>query len=78
MMRPVKRNPNKETMASVNPKFVSAKELAVVYGVHPKTVHEWVDAHIIPAIKITKRCVRFDLEKCQEALNRRTTICAAH
>jgi predicted site-specific integrase-resolvase len=60
------------------PKLISAKELGVVCGVHAKTIHEWADAGIIPAIKITQRCVRFDLDKCLEALNRRTTLCAAH
>jgi predicted site-specific integrase-resolvase len=62
----------------VTPHYVSAKELGQVYGVHYKTIHDWADAGIIPAIKITKRCVRFDLQKCREALERRTTISATH
>jgi DNA-binding transcriptional regulator YhcF (GntR family) len=62
----------------VAPNLLSAKELAVVLHVHPKTVQKYAQNRIIPVIKITKRCVRFDLEKCLEALNRRTTICAAH
>jgi excisionase family DNA binding protein len=44
--------------------LVSAKELAVYLAVHVKTVLKWARAGIIPVIRLSKRCVRFDLEQC--------------
>ncbi len=56
------------------PKLVTKKEIAARYSAHPKTVEKWVDAGIIPVVKINSRCVRFDLEKCDAAMERRTKI----
>ena len=55
-------------------KLVTKKEIAARYSVHPKTVEKWADAGIIPVIKINRRCVRFDLDKCDKAMDRRTRI----
>jgi excisionase family DNA binding protein len=60
-------------MKSPPQKLVSTKQLAEKYGVHPRTVQKWVNARIIPAIKITKRCMRFDEQECADALGRLTT-----
>ncbi len=55
-------------------KLVTKKEIAARYSAHPKTVEKWVQAGIIPMVKINRRCVRFDLEKCDLAMERRTRI----
>lgn len=54
-------------------KFVSAKELAVYLGVHVKTVLKWARSGILPVVRITKRCLRFDLEACARIVGARTT-----
>jgi predicted site-specific integrase-resolvase len=56
----------------MTPKLITAKELAHRYSVHLKTVYDWSDRGILPVIKINKRCVRYDVEKCDAALERRT------
>jgi hypothetical protein len=58
----------------VNPKLISAKELAVRYSVAPKTVRKWARCSVLPVVKLTARCLRFDVEKCDEILARRTRI----
>jgi hypothetical protein len=58
----------------MNAKLVTKKEIAARYSVHPKTVEKWADAGIIPVVKINRRCVRFDLNKCDLAMERRTRI----
>ncbi len=55
-------------------KLVTKKEIAARYSVHPKTVEKWANAGIIPIVKINRRCVRFDLSKCDLAMERRTKI----
>jgi hypothetical protein len=58
----------------VNPKLISAKELAVRYSVAPKTVRKWARCSVLPVVKLTARCLRFDVEKCDDILARRTRI----
>jgi hypothetical protein len=55
-------------------KLVSAKELAVRYSVAPKTVRKWARCSVLPVVRLTARCLRFDVEKCDEILGRRTRI----
>jgi hypothetical protein len=52
-------------------KLITKKELAVWY-VHRKTIESWVDCGILPKIVINPRCIRFDVEKCDRALDRRS------
>lgn len=40
------------------------------YSVVPKTIREWVASKKIPATKISRRCVRFNVEACDQALSR--------
>ena len=49
-------------------KLVSAKELADYLKVHVKTVRKWARAGIIPVIKLSKRCLRFDLAECERII----------
>jgi predicted site-specific integrase-resolvase len=54
-------------------KLITKKESASRYSVHPKTVEKWADAGILPVVKINCRCVRFDMDKCDKAMERRTS-----
>jgi excisionase family DNA binding protein len=47
-------------------KLVSAKELADQLGVHVKTVLKWARAGILPAVRFSKRCVRFNPSECEK------------
>jgi excisionase family DNA binding protein len=53
-------------------KLVSAKELADYVGVHVKTLLKWVRAGVLPVIRLSKRCLRFDLEVCVKIIKRMT------
>jgi predicted site-specific integrase-resolvase len=57
-------------------KLVSAKELAARYSVAPKTVRKWARCKLLPVVKFNCRCIRFDVEKCDEVVYRRTRIAA--
>ncbi len=54
-------------------KLVTAKELAQRYALHPKTVWKYARCGLLPKINLARRCIRFDLEKCDAALERRST-----
>jgi hypothetical protein len=53
-------------------KLITKKELAVRYSAHRKTIEKWCDCGILPKVVINRRCVRFDVEKCDRAMDRRT------
>lgn len=55
-------------------KLISAKELAQRYSVSAKTVRKWARCAFLPVVRLNCRCIRFDLEKCDEVINRRTRI----
>jgi len=54
-------------------KHVSAKELANYLGLHVKTVLKMARAGILPAVRLSKRCVRFNLDECARIIRRRTS-----
>jgi hypothetical protein len=56
----------------MTPKLISAKELAVRYSLHPKTVWKYARCGLLPSVRMAARCVRFDVEKCDLALDRRS------
>lgn len=55
------------------PKLVSAKELAAYLSLHVKTVLKMARVGTLPAVRLSKRCVRFDLEQCIIIIRGRTT-----
>jgi hypothetical protein len=55
-------------------KFVTTKDLAARYSVHHRTIAKWVRCRILPVVKINRRCVRFDVQKCDEILDKRTRL----
>jgi excisionase family DNA binding protein len=54
-------------------KHVSAKELASYLSLHVKTVLKMARAGVLPAVRLSKRCVRFDLEECARIIRGRTS-----
>ena len=56
--------------------LVSAKELAVRLGVHVKTVLKWARAGILPAVRFSRWCVRFDPVECERIVKGLTTMTA--
>lgn len=55
-------------------KLVCAKELAEYLGVHVKTVLKWARAGTIPVIRLSKRCLRFDLVVCEQIVRGLTVV----
>jgi predicted DNA-binding transcriptional regulator AlpA len=53
-------------------KLISAKDVAQRYSIHVKTVYKWTYRKVLPVVKISRNCVRYDVEKCDAALERRT------
>jgi excisionase family DNA binding protein len=51
-------------------KLLTKKELAVRYGVVPRTIDYWIARRQIPYLKLGRKLVRFDPEECDKALQR--------
>jgi predicted DNA-binding transcriptional regulator AlpA len=56
----------------VERKLYTAKEIALRYGLHPKTVWKYARIGILPKVQMARRCVRFDFAECDAVLKRRT------
>ena len=54
--------------------LLTAEQLAARLGVKPRTVKAWLQAGLIPAIRLTPKVIRFDLDKVVSALEQRQTI----
>ena len=54
--------------------WVTARQIAVRYGVTKPTVFNWLNAGIIPAKVAVGRIFRFDLDEVDAALKRRSSI----
>lgn len=63
-------------METINPKLLSASQLATRYGVRPKTIRTWARRRILPVIQLSSRCLRFDPQACDAALDRRNMLAA--
>ena len=53
-------------------KLISAKELATRYSVAPKTIRKWARTSLLPVVRLNCRCIRFDVDKCDAIIDRRT------
>ena len=51
--------------------LLTAKQLAERLRVKPRTVKDWEHAGLIPAIRLTPKVIRYDLEQVVSALKRR-------
>ncbi len=47
-------------------KLLTVKELAVLLGVTPTCVYRWLSENRLPAVRFSKRCVRFRVSDIQE------------
>jgi excisionase family DNA binding protein len=50
--------------------LVKVQEVAEILGVKPMTVLKWVSQGRLPVVKISPRCLRFDLEAVLASLER--------
>jgi excisionase family DNA binding protein len=50
--------------------FVSKQELALLVGVSPRTIDNWIAQKRIPFIKLSARLIKFNLERVKAALAR--------
>jgi len=51
-------------------RLVTSDDLAKRYSVSRRTVQSWVKRGILPAVAVSKRCLRFDPRKCDKALGK--------
>jgi hypothetical protein len=49
-------------------RLVTSDDLAKRYNVSRRTIQVWVQRGLLPVIAISKRCLRFDIRKCDKAL----------
>jgi len=54
--------------------LVSAKDLALRYSVSAKTVRKWARTSLLPVVRLNCRCIRFDIENCDEIILKRSRI----
>ena len=50
--------------------FLSKQELALVIGVSPRTIDNWIAQKRIPFIRLSARLIKFNLERVKAALAR--------
>jgi excisionase family DNA binding protein len=59
------------TTHTAPPAFINRKELAAQLGVSDRTIRNWQNQGLVPAIKIGKRTVRFSLTDVTTFLKKR-------
>lgn len=52
--------------------FCNKRDIAARYRVGTRTIDRWVSQKIIPVVRISRRCLRFDVAQCDAALRRFT------
>jgi hypothetical protein len=55
---------------SLSRHFLSKQELALVIGVCPRTIDNWMAQKRIPFIRLSARLIKFNLERVKAALAR--------
>ena len=58
-------------------KFLTVKELALLLDVTPTCVYRWLGENRLPAVRFSRRCVRFrqcDIQELVESLKRSGTV----
>jgi excisionase family DNA binding protein len=59
------------TLHTASPAFITRKELATQLGVSDRTIRNWQNQGLVPAIRIGKRTVRFSLADVTTFLKKR-------
>ena len=49
--------------------LLTADQVAALLNVKPQTVYQWVKSGIIPSIRITENCLRFDGDQIKQWLD---------
>jgi hypothetical protein len=57
-------------VTSLGRHFLSKQELALVIGVCPRTIDNWMAQKRIPFIRLSARLIKFNLERVKAALAR--------
>jgi predicted site-specific integrase-resolvase len=54
----------------MSPALCTKRDIAERYRVAIRTIDRWIAKGIIPVIRISPRCLRFDVARCDQALRR--------
>jgi len=64
-------------VGATNPsRKVTRAELAVILNVSERYIDNLVSRHVIPVLRLGRRCVRFDVPQVEEALSKYTVNAA--
>jgi len=62
---------NEAVQASIGErKLADTSALARRYAISPRQVQKFVESGVFPTVRMGRRCLRFDVQKCDEALSR--------
>lgn len=70
--------PMKESLLTDGKKLATARELAARYGICRRTLTNWVRSGKLHAIKLGRRCLRFDIERADAEVARFTVEAAGN
>jgi len=56
--------------ANVEARFADTVTLARHFSVSVRQIQKWTSAGILPVHKISRRCVRYDVAKCDAAIDK--------
>ncbi len=51
-------------------RLITPRQVAARYQVSDRTISRWVSGGMLPVVRLSQRCLRFDPAKCDEALTR--------
>jgi hypothetical protein len=52
--------------------FCTKRDIAARYKVGTRTIDRWLSRKMIPVVRLSPRCVRFEIAQCDEAVRRFT------
>ena len=52
--------------------LVTARELAATYKLSAKTIRKWARSGLLPVVRLSSRCLRFDREQCAQVILQHT------
>jgi len=54
--------------------LLTIQEVAVLTGIKVGTLYHWASSKKIPVVRISSRCIRFDLNALQEWIEQKTEL----